>query len=262
MAEINGGYILTSRKLINSAIYKKPPNYLKVWMYLLSKASHQKHGNLKRGQGFCSIPELMEVCTYYVGARPKKATKKEIWNILEWLRNPNEGDAKGTRRGTMIETTRVTHGFLYTIVKYNYYQTPSNYESNSEGNNEEDTKGTRKGQQGNNINKNYNKNKECKNKDIVVDVIDYLNKKANKNFKHTTKNTIKHINARVKEGFTKEDMMEVVDKKVAAWGNDPKMEEYLRPPTLFGTKMESYVNEKAKVSDDDVWKEIMEGYDD
>ncbi|MFR0771001.1 MAG: conserved phage C-terminal domain-containing protein [Limosilactobacillus pontis] len=28
-------------------------------------------------------------------------------------------------------------------------------------------------------------------------------------------------------------------------GNDPKMSKYLRPETLFGTKMEGYVNEKS-----------------
>jgi len=37
---IPGGYILLSRKLIESEIFKKPPLYIKVWNYLLLKAQH------------------------------------------------------------------------------------------------------------------------------------------------------------------------------------------------------------------------------
>jgi uncharacterized phage protein (TIGR02220 family) len=35
----------------------------------------------------------------------------------------------------------------------------------------------------------------------------------------------------------------VVDIKFEKWGSDPKMVDFLRPETLFGTKMESYLNE-------------------
>lgn len=213
MAEINGGYILTSRKLINSPIMKKPPNYLKVWIYLLSKASFQKHGNLERGQGFCSIPELIEVCTHYAGARPIRATKKEIWGILEWLRNPHEGNYGGNTKGTMIETTKVTHGFVYTVVKYNYYQDPNNYEGNNEGNNEKPTKEQRKGQQGNNINKNGLKNEKNEKKKELVSkdtrgtsephrkIIETWNSLPIQNIKtiNSGTNRYKMLNARIKE---------------------------------------------------------------
>jgi hypothetical protein len=39
--------------------------------------------------------------------------------------------------------------------------------------------------------------------------------------------------------------VEVIDKRCAAWKGDPKMEEYLRPSTLFGPKFESYLNAPA-----------------
>ena len=111
------------------------------------------------------------------------------------------------------------------------------------------------------------KSKEEKSKElkhIVVDVIDYLNSKADKQFKSSTKTTQNHIKARVKEGFTKEDMIEVVDKKVAEWGSDPKMMEYLRPQTLFGTKFESYLNAKVnkQISREEYNKKLLEGLDD
>ena len=45
------------------------------------------------------------------------------------------------------------------------------------------------------------------------------------------------------EDFTVEDFKKVIDIKVAAWKDDPKMSQYLRPATLFGTKFEGYLNE-------------------
>lgn len=86
-------------------------------------------------------------------------------------------------------------------------------------------------------------------KDIVVDqisaVVSYLNEKLGTSYKPTTESTRKLINARLKEGFTLEDFKAVIDAKYAQWGNDPKMAEYLRPSTLFGTKFEGYLNSAA-----------------
>ena len=77
------------------------------------------------------------------------------------------------------------------------------------------------------------------------EVIDYLNQKTGKNFKHTSKVTQRHIRARLAEGFTVSDFKQVIDKKCSDWLRDQKMKEYLRPETLFGTKFESYLNSKT-----------------
>ena len=74
-------------------------------------------------------------------------------------------------------------------------------------------------------------------------IINYLNKKTNKNFKANTKATKEHINARAKEGFSEDDFIKVIDIKVKKWADDPKMKDFLRPQTLFSTKFESYLNE-------------------
>jgi uncharacterized phage protein (TIGR02220 family) len=78
----------------------------------------------------------------------------------------------------------------------------------------------------------------------IDNIIEYLNIKSRKNFKSNSKATIKHINARLSEGFSIEDFKKVVDNKCNQWLNDPKFCEYLRPETLFGTKFESYLNSK------------------
>jgi uncharacterized phage protein (TIGR02220 family) len=77
------------------------------------------------------------------------------------------------------------------------------------------------------------------------EIIQYLNEKTGKDFKHTTKETRRFIKARWNAGFRLEDFKIVIDRKVAKWSNDPKMVDYLRPETLFGTKFESYLNEKT-----------------
>lgn len=81
--------------------------------------------------------------------------------------------------------------------------------------------------------------------DPVEEVIDHLNSRAGTHYKATTANTRKLIKARLKEGFTVEDIKLVIDKKCAEWLNNPKMMEYLRPETLFGSKFEGYLNAKS-----------------
>lgn len=92
--------------------------------------------------------------------------------------------------------------------------------------------------------KDKEKDKEENIKYVIENVIEYLNNKTGKNFKSNSKPTIKHINARIAENFTLEQFKKVIDIKVSKWLNNPEMVDYLRPETLFGTKFESYLNEK------------------
>ncbi|MFU1715652.1 phage replisome organizer N-terminal domain-containing protein [Bacillus amyloliquefaciens] len=76
-------------------------------------------------------------------------------------------------------------------------------------------------------------------------IIDLLNKVAGKRFRSTTPKTKKDIKARWNEGFRFEDFKHVILVKTEEWLNDPAMNRYLRPETLFGTKFESYLNQKG-----------------
>lgn len=78
----------------------------------------------------------------------------------------------------------------------------------------------------------------------VLEVVSYLNEKANKNFGARSKSTEKFIKGRLNDGATVEEMKAVIDRKVAQWKDDPKMNQFLRPKTLFNeTNYESYRNE-------------------
>lgn len=99
-----------------------------------------------------------------------------------------------------------------------------------------------------NINENVNKDIN-----VIKDIITYLNNKLGTKYRYTTKDIQSHIRARLKEGFEYEDFIVVIDKKYDKWYNDPKMSDYLRPQTLFGTKFQSYLNEKG-ASNDKSWR--------
>lgn len=85
------------------------------------------------------------------------------------------------------------------------------------------------------------------NTDVLTDkkpyktIVEYLNEKAKTAYKSKTKDTQKHINARLAEGFTVDDFKAVIDKKCTEWIGT-EWEKFLRPSTLFGTKFEQYLN--------------------
>ena len=98
------------------------------------------------------------------------------------------------------------------------------------------------------INKNINNNN-------IKDIINYLNEKANTNYKPTTNKTIQLVNARLNEKFTIDDFKKVIDNKCEEWlGTD--MERYLRPETLFGTKFEGYLNQRTRKTNMSIFEEV------
>lgn len=78
--------------------------------------------------------------------------------------------------------------------------------------------------------------------EIYKRIIDYLNMVCGTNYKPNNKQTKEHIHARLEDGFTEDDFYTVIDKKSGEW-KGTKMEQYLRPQTLFNTKFESYLNQ-------------------
>lgn len=102
-----------------------------------------------------------------------------------------------------------------------------------------------------NIRTKEGKNKEVK--DIVEqeldpipyrEIIEYLNQKAGKNFKHSAAGNKKVIKARWNEGCKIDQFKRVIDIKCQDWLNDENMNQYLQPSTLFGNKFDQYLNQR------------------
>lgn len=92
---------------------------------------------------------------------------------------------------------------------------------------------------------------ETPKRETAKTVLEYLNLKAGKSYRAVDAN-LDLITARLKDGATQEQCQAVINAKVADWGEDAKMSEYLRPATLFNrTKFEQYLGELGTSGDDE-----------
>ena len=97
-----------------------------------------------------------------------------------------------------------------------------------------------------NVNENENENENVSGEapdrpaSLSEFLISYLNEKAGAKY-NVTANVVKRIAELLDAGYTREDMVSVIDSKVCEWGDSEKMRTYLRPRTLFGEKFEDYV---------------------
>ena len=189
------------------------------------------------GQFITSLSSLKEKCAKDVSTQNIRTAidKLEKWDFLT---------NKSTKTGRLI-----------TICNWSKYQADEN-ETNKATNNQltKHQQSTNKALTTNKNVKNVNNDKEH----IYSEVIDYLNQKADKQFKPDSKATVKKINGRLDEGYELEDFKHVIDVKTAEWKDDPEMNKYLRPQTLFApTKFEGYLNEKVKKQDRNYGSEVV-----
>lgn len=127
----SNGYILIARKLFDpelSKLMNKPPLYLKLWMWMVSKANFKDRGKLQRGQFMASIAQMQKAMTYKIGYRNVVPTKDQIRGAYETFMKTN-----------MITTAKTTRGLIVTILNYDKYQLPGNYETHNEDTTEDST---------------------------------------------------------------------------------------------------------------------------
>lgn len=79
-------------------------------------------------------------------------------------------------------------------------------------------------------------------KDSIKEIIDYFNEITGKHYTYTGKETVEHIRARLRDGFTVDDFKTVIYKKTREW-KGTRFEKFIRPQTLFSTNFESYLNQ-------------------
>jgi len=229
------GWVKNHRKIEKWKWYKKP-SYAHVWQHLIRKAQFEKKFNIngqevKRGEVDFSLRQL---------SNETGVSVKVVRNILKVLET-------GTEIGTVHKGKNTKDLSIISITNYEIYQGESE-EGAQQRARQGHSKGTVRARQGHNFKK---KEKEKNEKNNIYsraahDVIDHLNIKTGKNYKHTSKATTRFVTARIKDGYSIQDIKSVIDKKVDEWtGSD--MEKYLRPETLFNaTKFESYMNEDKK----------------
>jgi uncharacterized phage protein (TIGR02220 family) len=231
---MNNGWIKLHRKTLDNPIICKDADHLAVWTYLLLNATHKECDVLFEGKRIKLNPGQL------ITGRKKIAEKfriheSKVQRILKLLESEHQIKQRTSSRNRLI-----------TINNWHFYQ-DSEQLFEQQLNNERTT-----------TEHQVNTNKNVKNvKNEINIIVEYLNKKTDKNFKPTTKATKEHISARLGEGFTVEDFKQVIDNKVAAWKDDAKMNAFLRPQTLFNTKFEAYLNEQKPKQNEDYFRRIQ-----
>ena len=97
---------------------------------------------------------------------------------------------------------------------------------------------------------NNNTNNDNTNNDTNIpyaEIIEYLNQKTGKKFRHSTQKTRSLIKARWNEGFRLDDFKKVIDICTEKWkgktfSNGQPGDNYLQPSTLFNGKFEERLN--------------------
>lgn len=233
MNELENGYIKLYRSFLNWEWHDNE-YMLTVFIHCLMLANWKDkrwHGQvIERGSFITSYEKLAKACGI---------TRNTCMKCCKTLQETGELTIKSTRQYTLItvnnyakyqeENGSVAQGVAQGVaqeVAQGVAHPVSNTVSNTVRTTEE--------------------SKKVKNKEII-DIVLFLNKRTGKNYRPESNKTVRLINARFNEGFKKEDFYTVIDKKCNEWSGT-KMEQYLRPETLFGTKFESYLNQRQTFS--------------
>lgn len=87
---------------------------------------------------------------------------------------------------------------------------------------------------------------------VAEGILEFLNRKTGKHYQSRKPNkdptaSLTRIHSLLKAGYREEQLRQVIGNRLVKWGDDPKMQEFLRPETLFGpTKFEQYLGELGK----------------
>jgi len=96
--------------------------------------------------------------------------------------------------------------------------------------------------------------------EIIEKIINFLNINADKKFTITNYETKSVIINRLKDGFLEEDFYKIIIGKCKQWKNTFN-DKHLRPITLFGDKMEYYLQEKEIISEIIIKSQTQSTYD-
>lgn len=222
------GFIVIDRKLLEWK-YTQFPYAMALWIHILLKANWRDGWfmgvAIPRGSFATSMQNLAN------------ETGMEVHTVRKWLKrfeDDGQIELKPTNRFTVI---KVLNYSTYQDIPDDWYSKQDS-KPDSEQSSKQDSK-----QSSNNLTKKQS-NKETNNTYTAEAklVIDYFNRKTGKALKYTEGN-MKHIRQRMREGFKLSDFEKVIDRKYREWHGSPKMQKFLRPETLFGSKFDSYLNE-------------------
>lgn len=241
-------YFPTHIGLLSPEHYNRIGNALWEFLWLISKTTKE-------------VNEEGEMIGIVLGGRPIKNI--EIAEGLGISLRTVEGNISKLRKNGYIITKRTPYGNIFKVrnsKKFYKNRTARSYGSKDR---EPQESAELKGENRKNMGREpqdyvertaridgSNKIKKDKEsiKNIYVEIIGYLNQKTGKRFSPKSKVNQEKINARVEEGRTVDDFKKVIDTKCDEWIDNEKMNQYLRPSTLFRpNNFENYLNQFTEI---------------
>lgn len=189
---------------------------------------------------------IVYACIYGFSQAENQVFSGGLQYLADWTNSTKQGVVKCLKslveKGFLVKTDKVINGVKFC----EYHATKFNGVCNKvERGIQQSLTGGMQQSLTNNIYINNLEDNLKNNKEIYKAVIDYLNSKTGQHYRAGSKDTQKHINARLAEGFQLEDFKRVVDNMWTDW-RGTEWEKYLRPSTLFGSKFENYLNRKPQ----------------
>lgn len=249
---MSGGWIKLHRNILENDIFNDLQLY-RLWTLCLLKAAHKQKEVLvgrqtvvlQAGQFITGRDAIHEL--YNKGLKPKDKVKGKS-TVYRWLEALEVNGCLNIKKTTKYSVVTVS----------NWHEYQQNEQQNEQQMNNKRTTNEHK-QEVKEIKNIYSADKSTpaaapseaqkatKAEQIPYKkIIDYLNEKAQKKYKHTSGANQKLIKARWNEGYRLDDFKHVIDTKTAQWLMNDAMNQYLRPATLFSNKFDSYLNEQPK----------------
>lgn len=247
---MNNGWVKVPRQLMTDKMWLHP-DHVKFYLLLLMKANHDPadiYGiHLEPGQFLTSREKLADDYNGILTKRSKEYVSP--LTIYSWLRLLKRNSLIGLESSS--ENTVVTvfgwDGNLNGLQKSNNNSTSTQQQVNS------DSTSTQHKQELRDLETKETKRDKDNVREVeptqldgqVCEVISYLNAQAQKKYRANSKDTLRIVKARIREGVSVEQLKYVIDVKTAEWLNNPDMNKFLRPSTLFTAKhVEEYGNQK------------------
>lgn len=232
------GWISLHRKIRKNPIFNDM-ELLRLWLICLTEATHKERDqpigrqmvHLEAGQFVTGRFDLQTM--YNAGLKPEQQkSPATVWRWLEFLKSSEFVSINSSNKFSIVS-----------IVNWDKYQ-KGEQEIDQQVSNKRATD-EQQVSTNNNVNNANNDNNLNKKESIPYsEIVAYLNLMTDSSYKSNSKTTQRHIKARWSEGHRLSEFKTVIDKKTAEWKTDAKMNQYLRPETLFGNRFESYLNQK------------------
>lgn len=229
------GYVKLFRKVLDNPSASNPL-FLATWSYLLLKATHKPIVMWVSGENRTLNPgDLVSSC-------------RKIANYFEVNKDTINRILVTMERDSMIRRKLFSRRTVITVLNWSSYQDQPDTLRDTQGDTQGDTRGDTLGDTNkkkeerrkildSKIKGKVGASREKKDGDSLAkarEVMDEFNQRAGKRYRsHSGSDHLTTIRARLDEGFTKEEMLEVIDHKVKELKGTENESKWLNPTCIF-----------------------------